>query len=391
MRAGFPIILSIDLTSNRVQRGIGICVSQLCGRLLRPFSRLFLTATVLFFCVFGPRFALACPVCTTLPETTLADHLIAADVIVLAAPVPGNPFKFVPKQQIKGSPDELARIPEIPFLIDSTTRAAFRANPEMTVLLTYGTVTKDAAGRGLSRKWTRIFKLNTAREHFLDALWRERELWRTSATEPDARIAFFAKYLSHEDPVLRDTALVEMDRAPYDSIQMLRNSVSTDDLLHEFNNINRISFVPVAIRLLGLQLDDDKAKRVVRSRYPRSVLQNSAYAYDWALAGVAMDGPSAVSTIDAALEAANLSLEHKRSLMRALADSGTVSPALRDQIVLIFSRELEQDHSSALEIAIAMRDWNETRLDSQLADLLESEDIDPVTQFIIQTKFGSSD
>ncbi len=352
------------------------------------FSRVLTIVLIFCFGVFGPRSALACQICVTLPESSLADHLITADVVVLAVPAPDSAFEFTPLQIVRGTQDDLERLPEIPFLIDSTTRAAFRADPEMTVLLTYGTVAKDGAGRGLSRKWTRIFTLTPERKKFLDALWAEAELRQDRTTASDARVAYFARYLSHEDRVLRDTALIEIDRAPYPSIQMLRNSVAADELLREFDSLSRMSFVPVAIRLLGLQVDDDKATQIVRSRYPRSVLLGSGYAYDWALAGISVDGPDAIAAVDAALGSANLKQDHKRSLIRALADSGTVSPAIRDQIIRIFSRELEQDHSSALEIAIAMRNWNEIRLDSQFAPLLENEDVDPVTRFVIQTKLA---
>ena len=306
-------------------------------RLCPPISRVFLFFTILCLGLFGLRPALACQVCIALPEASLADYLITADVVVIAGPAQDDPFKFAPRQIVKGKSDNLDRFPEIPFLVDSTTRAAFRADPEMTVLLTYGTVAKDDAGRGLSRKWTRIFTLTPEREKFLDALWTEAELWQDRATASDARVAFFSRYLSHEDRVLKDTALIEIDRAPYSGIQLLRNTVAADELLREFDSLARIIFVPVAIRLLGLQDEDEKARQIVRSRYPRSVLQSSGYAYDWALAGISFDGPDAVIVIDAALGSANLGKEHKRSLIRALADSGTVSPALRDQIIRIFS------------------------------------------------------
>ena len=78
----------------------------------------------------------------------------------------------------------------------------------------------------------------------------------------------------------------------------------------------------------------------------------------------------------------------KRSLVRALADSGTVSPAFRNRITGIFAEVLKDDSALAMEIAIAMRDWNETQLDDQLSALLDTENIDPVTQFIIQTKLA---
>lgn len=106
------------------------------------------------------------------------------------------------------------------------------------------------------------------------------------------------------------------------------------------------------------------------------------------MAGISVDGPDAITVVDAALGSVNLKQDHKQSLIRALTDSGLVSSALRDQIIRIISRELEQDHSSALEIAIAMRNWNETLLDSQFVSLLENENVDPVTRFVIQTKLA---
>lgn len=365
--------------------------SQTLERKPAPFLRAIVILSLFCFGFFGSRSALACQVCVTLPEASLADHLITADVVVLAAPAPGNPFKFVPKRQIIGAQTDLERTPDIPFLVDSRTRAAFRANPSMTVLMTFGTVTKDGAGRGVSRKWTRIFNLTPEREEFLNALWAEKNLWPGGKSASGARVAFFARYLSHKDQVLRDTALIEIDRVPYSSIQILRNTVAADNLLREFDSLGRLSFVPVAIRLLGLQHNDEKAKRIVRSRYPGSILRSSGYAYDWALAGIAVDGPTAVDAIGSALQAANVKQDHKESLIRALTDSGTVSPGLRDQIIPIFSRELAQDSQTAMEIAIAMRNWDETRLDAQLGKLLHMEDIDPVTQFIIQTKLSSKD
>ncbi|WP_170425112.1 hypothetical protein [Ruegeria arenilitoris] len=346
---------------------------------------------IVFGFVSAPRMANACPVCTTLPETTLADHLLAAEVIVLAGPAPDNPFKFIPVRVIKGTSEGLERMPEIPFLIDSHTRAAFQADPDKLILLTYGAVTKDAAGRGLSRKWTRIFSLTPDREQFLKALWTAGENWRPGKGDYPERVTFFAQYLSDKDRALRDTALIEIDRAPYSSIQVLRNKIPVNMLLQEFATINRLSFVPISIRLMGLQTSDDKATETVRSRYSHAMHSNSAYIYEWALSGIAVDGLPAIGVVSDALKTETLKPKSKRSLVRALADSGTVSPAFRNRIIGIFAEVLKDDSALAMEIAIAMRDWNETQLDDQLSALLDTENIDPITQFIIQTKLAPKD
>jgi len=330
-------------------------------------------------------------VCITLPDASLADHLISAEVIVLAGPAHDNPFRFTPRKLIKGTPEDLSRLPEIPFLVDSTTRAAFRRDPGQSILFTYGTTNKDAAGRSISRSWKRVFSLTPDREKFLADLEDAAKHWPDGSGTPPERVAFFAEILSSNDPVLRDTALIELDRAPYPLVQALRPDVPTDQLRQEFRNINRISFVPVSIRLLGLKTHDTEAAELVRSRYPQALRTGSSYIYDWALAGLEVDGSVAVETIDAALQIAGRNLKDRQSLIRALADAGTASPNLRDPIVSVFSRALIDDNALALNIAIAASEWHETRLDHQLQTVLDHEETDPVTRFVIQTKLAPTE
>lgn len=360
-------------------------------RIMRPLGVTFLVACVSIAIVSQPRFANACGVCITLPDASLADHLLSAEIIVLAGPAPNDPFRFVPKQMIKGTPDDLARLPEIPFLIDSTTRKTFRNDPKTSILFTYGAVYKDAAGRSVSRSWKRIFTLAPDRAQFLTDLRDAAERWPPVGQNAAKRVEFFATYVTSSDPVLRDTALIELDRAPYPVVRALRPEVPTDQLMQEFRNINRISFVPVSIRLLGLKTDDAEAVANVRSRYPRAVQTGSGYLYEWALAGLEMDGLVAVKTIEDALQIAGRKPEDRQSLIRALADAGTVSPNLREPIIDIFSRALSDDSALALNVAIATRDWRETRLDQQLKAISEREDTDPVARFVIQTKLTPVD
>ena len=350
-----------------------------------------LVVAVLIATVSQPRLTSACTVCITLPDASLADHLISAEIIVLAGPAQDNPFRFAPKKLIKGTSEDLAGLPEIPFLVDSATRATFRSYPDKSILFTYGAVDRDAAGRGFSRSWKRIFTLNPDREQFLANLEDAAKYWSFGSKNVAERVEFFAGYLNSADPVLRDTALIELDRAPYPAVQALRPKVPTNRLMEELRNINRISFVPIAIRLLGLQKDDAEAVGIVRARYPRAVSSRSGYLYDWALAGLEVDGSVAVQTIDNALQKSGRKLQDRQSLIRALTDAGTASPNLRDSIIDVFSRALTDDSALALNIAIAARDWQENRLDHLLKAVLENEEPDPLTRFVIQTKIAPTD
>ncbi len=360
------------------------------GCLIRFSSLTLLVIGAFLAAISHPHSARACPVCVTLPNASLADHLIGAEIIVLAAPSAKNPFSFAPVKLIKGTQQRLDRAPEIPFLIDSTTRAAFRTDPQMRILFTYGAVEKDGAGRSFSRSWKRIFTLTPEREKFLESLETAAKIWQPYDVNSPERAAFFIHHITSDDPVLRDTALIEMDRAPYSVVHSLRPRVPKDQLLNEFRNIYRISFVPVSIRLLGLQTGDAEAVSVVRSRYPRALRSSGGYAYEWALAGIEVDRSHAVEAIDNALKMKNRNLESKRDLIRALADGGTALPSLRGQIVEVFSTELNSSGDLALDIAIAARNWNFAELDDQLLAILENEDTDPVTRFVIETNISSN-
>lgn len=326
----------------------------------------------------------ACSVCVTLPEASLADHILSADVIVLAGPAPDNPFRYSPVQVLKGTEQKIATLPEIPFLIDSKTCTAFRSNPDNTVLFTYGATDKDGAGRSLSRSWKRLFILTPDRARFVEDLIVSGGSWVYGDSDSSERVMFFAGYLSHEDHALRNTAMVEIYRAPYEVVHPLRNMVPTEQLLQEFRSLYRISYLPVAVRLLGLQTDE-QAISVVRSRFEQVLRSNGPNLYEWVLAGIEIDGALAVTAIERALQRPGWKLPEKQSLIRALSEGGTVLPELRAQIIGIFASELEKDRSLAPRIAVAMRDWGETALNYQFQALIVRGEIDPVTQFVLGT------
>ncbi|NOE24854.1 hypothetical protein [Ruegeria sp. HKCCD6157] len=330
----------------------------------------------------------ACSVCVTLPEASSADHIISADIIVLAGPTPDNPFRFSPVHILRGTEQKISTLPEIPFLIDSKTRAAFRSNPEKTVLFTYGATDKDGAGRSISRSWKRLFMMTPDRSRFVEDLTAVGGSWAYGDNDGSERVMFFAGYLSHEDHVLRNIAMVEIYRAPYEFVHPLRNTVPTEQLLQEFRSLNRISYIPVAVRLLGLQ-SDEQAASVVRSRFEQVLKSNGQNLYEWALAGIEIDGALAVTAIERALQRPGWLLPEKQSLIRALTEGGTVLPELRAQIIGIFSSELEKDRNLAPRIAVAMRNWGETALNHQFQALIVRGEIDPATQFVLGTIVGA--
>lgn len=339
---------------------------------------------VLALCVgFEPRPAQACGVCVELPEYSLADRILSARLIVLAAPSPDNPFRFTPVSVLKGTPEQVEALPEIPFLVDSVMRSAFRANPDRTVLMVYGTGYQDKAGRSLPSGWTKGFLMTPDRAHFLETLRAEGQGWASGAPDRAAQVAFFSAYLTHEDRLLRNTALIEIHRAPFWLLTHLTDAVPTAQLLQDLRNPNRLAYAPALIRLLGLQ-SDPKAKERVRLGYQSALRSGGLNLYDWGLAGIAVDGEQAILEIEKSLERSGRTADEKRFLIRSLADGGTTYPKLRPRILDVFRHQLDKDSTVAIWIALAVRPWGTNALNPNFEAIMAQNNLDPATLFLMR-------
>ncbi|WP_171240379.1 hypothetical protein [Ruegeria sp. HKCCA5491] len=331
----------------------------------------------------GPRPSAACPVCITLPEYSLADRILSARVIVLAAPALDNPFSYSPVSILKGTAKQLSALPEIPFLVDSVTRSAFRTDPGRRVLIIYGAGYPDKAGRSLSMGWIKGFLMTPERANFVEAIRHQGASWAFGKTDDPSRVAFFGSYLGHEDALLRNAALIEFHRAPYAMVRQLRDQGSSAALLQELRSVNRLAYAPAVIRLLGLQ-SDPAAKAAVRTRYQQALASGDTNLYDWALAGIEVDGAAAITAIEASLKQQSLSQDMKRDLVRALTDAGTARSEFQTQILDIFKRELQQNSPLAVWIALAAKSWETDILNSELRSILSTEQLEPAAQFLIE-------
>ncbi len=330
-----------------------------------------------------PRISAACSVCVTLPEYSLADRILSAHVVVLAAPSPESPFRYTPVSLLKGTPEQLASLPEIPFLIDSATRTAFRIDPSKTVLMIYGGGFQDKAGRSVFNAWSKGFLMTTERADFLDTVRAQEKNWSIGETDDPDRVAFFSRYLTNEDRLLRNAALVEIHRAPYATARQVQHVVPTTYLLQELRTVQRLAYAPAVIRLMGLQ-SDPEAKVLVRSRYRSALRSGSANLTDWALAGIEVDGAEAVEVMGEVLGSRSRPAEDRQKLIQVLAEGGTTWPELQEQILKIYRRSLEIDTAMAGWIALAVKAWGTDALNASLQDVLLRSEADPATLFLIQ-------
>lgn len=349
-----------------------------CGLTMRKFFAFVIC--ILAFAI--PHVLHACAVCTELPETTISDQILAAEIVVLAGPSQENPFEYSTRRIFKGNNEELRNAPNIPFLIDSVTRRAFRADPTATVLLTYGPEINDKTGRDFSRAWRRIFVMNSDRSEFLEKLQSNSELWHLGETDNTARVLFFSDYLWHRDQALHDLAMVEIGRSDYAPSRPIGGRVSTSQILDELNNLNRFVYWPVAIRLLGLQ-NDPQARSIVRSRFAKALKSGGLHLHEWARAGIEADGVYAINEIGLALKGPRKTLDDRKALVRALSDAGSSQTQFQDEIVKVFADVLDGDPELTLQVAVATRNWGKTALHKKFEALVAMEETDPATLFFL--------
>lgn len=344
-------------------------------------------ASVVLLAMVTFRSALACGVCITFAEDTISDRLLSAQVIVIASPASDKPFTFEPQKVLAGDKSILEDIPEIPFLVDSSLRALRASGEPVGVVMTYGTDNLSKRIAGSKSKWHRLFSVNDERLAFVRALLDEGETWPVGATQDPEQVAFYSSYLSEQDELLRDAALIELDRAPYPLLTGVSQPSLTPVLLESFTRLERAAFTPISLKLLAM---DERAstKQLLRRLYPSALQNSGSTLHAWALVAVKLDETEGLATIEERLQSGALSDAARLQLVLALADAGTATPALRSDIARIFSASLDQSVVGLAEIASAVRSWHDTSLTPVFSTLLQRDNLHPATRFALRSAVG---
>lgn len=332
--------------------------------------------------VFAPEPARACPVCIDLPERTVADHVLEDWIVVLARADSENPFRFAPVEILRGSRDDIADVPPIPFLIDAATRRAMARNPDLSVLLTYGPpadYTGRTPGSGL---WYRHIAITPDRRALLDTVLTDGALWDWGMTTDPDRFGFFAARITDPDPVLQRMALTEISRAPYAMIRQIHSAPPAAELLERLTRATAFPLTPITILLLGLD-DSPAAVAVVRRGFDRALAGAGLSPGAWIVAGIERDGTEALTRATARLRDTTLSFEDRRDILTALTVTGTARPDLRPVIVPALVDTVERHPAHAGDLAYSFYTWRDWSILPLYSEMLEGE-LDHDTRYILE-------
>lgn len=242
---------------------------------------MFRALATLAFLTAGTGPALACLVCFELPERTIADRLVEADVVAFAREDPDNPFGYSPVALLRGEDP-----PPIPFLVNSSTRRRLAAAPEEAMLLAYET------GNG----WAQLAYADPAVQAMAEEIVAFAPTWQ--AGDAAARFAYFAERHDHPDQVIRQIALAEISAAPYASIRTIEPRLAREEIVAVLRDPNRAAWAPIHILFLGLS-DDPADQAFVRRAIDIAARYGVRSHLDaWATAYVEIDGPAAVERLN---------------------------------------------------------------------------------------------
>jgi hypothetical protein len=314
---------------------------------------------------FIPAMASACLVCIDVPEDSLADRAVEAEVVALLRPSPNDPFRYVPVAFLKGGP----AVPAVPFLVSRPAAKVFDTDPSAA---TVGLV--DATG-----SWSLH---DQGSNDLADVL---RLALASDLTTPEARLAFFGPLVVHPDPAVQQMALIEMATLPYPVLRGTVARPSRREVASRAFDVLWAQWAPVMILLLGTS-DDPEDARLVRAAVDRLAASgHDTHLAAWITALIEVDGTAALDHLQHLfLDRSEGSVETFRALSLAFGEHAARRDQVGDAALATLSRLVEtrpEGGGYLARVLMEREDWSGA---TRLARLRNTGRIaDPADAFII--------
>ena len=262
---------------------IGICQGRAVAR------RIIGTVCVILLLGLYVGCAQACMVCIPFPQKTAIDELLDAEVVALARENPQAPFSYRVHELLQGSLDDVA----VQLFIDSSTRRRLALNPDRSVVL----VKRKAGADADSGDWRSLGYASPAYEALLRDVIEIAPIWQEQDSA-SSRHAYFMQYLGHADRRLRETAYLEVGRAPYDTIREADAYVEPARVHAFLDDPLYLEWRRLYILLLGVDANDADAARIRNSMNSLARFDQSLNLSAWATALIEVDGEAAIDWLE---------------------------------------------------------------------------------------------
>jgi hypothetical protein len=239
--------------------------------------------------------AMACAICITLPEKTVADRILESETLVLAREDPLRPFTFAPIAVLKGSADGAP----IPFLVDSATRRRLSDVFEDAVIFVRSrrSPVRPFARAEAEPEWLQLGYAGAEYRALVDQILASEVAWRADKTGR-ARFVFFEGLHDHPDPAIRELGLGELAKAPYGLVREMISRLTLGEIVRVLRDPKMIPWAPIHILLLGRNADPashELVRNTVHEAATARGTQRNLAA--WATALIEIDGVRAVDAL----------------------------------------------------------------------------------------------
>lgn len=324
--------------------------------------------------------AVACPFHSVLPEKTAIDYVLETDHLVLARPDPKNNFAFQVTETLVDGGREVI----LTELVDSDTRRALLRDPDKAVLFVFDADAGD---------WRRIAYLSPDFRALVKQVLAQRGDW-IQPYDP-ARFEIFEALQTHPDSALRELALREFDKVPYDILRGIDLQIPVEDLLAAMGTRQGYSYIPIRALLLGLSGEDaarDKLRSYVDTMAERDFSADHLDAFAAGL--IEIDGTDGIDRLEQKILAdPGQPLDKLEQVIAALAiHNGVGTPELRAAITAALDRMIDTRPETATLIARQFgerQDWSQAdRLVSLVEGgvLYDTAELLPIIAYVAQAK-----
>ncbi len=319
----------------------------------------------LFLMTFLAGQAIACPICMPLPQQTVADQLIDAEVVAFGREDPEHPFSYAAVKILKG---ELADS-HIELFADSATRRQLAADEKRFVLLV-----KFPGG------WRCLGVADDEYQKIVRRILVFAPEWR-GAEGQRKRLEYFLTLWNHENRAVFELAYLELGKAPYSSIQKFATAISIEELQPMLTRRDYLEWRSLAILMIA-QRNDDATQQLITKTFEncaRFSLTKNLPA--WATAYVETHKTAGIDVINEKyLKDPARSEEEIRSVVAALSLHGRQDDAgLRARIVASYRSVLDVHPRVADVVVRDLTEWKESGFSREFQKILANSrlDLDP--------------
>lgn len=293
----------------------------------------------------------ACAICIQMPQESVADNIIDAELVAILREDPERAFHYRVHRVLEGVS---AIAPPPPFLVDTAMRKKLASLPEEGVLASW---TKTGG-------WLLHGHASIALEQVAVSALQDFDKWKGAGGQ-QARFDFFAPLHAATDPAVQELALIELARMPYSLLRTLQPGLDRRQVARRIVDQQWLEWAPIYILILGQSEDrgdQDFVRRAAEAALTRGGRGDLAA---WVTAWIEVDGAVAITAIrrDHLFNDA-LSLSELRAIAMGLAEhSQGGDPAVAVQATQAL-RHFAKLHPSVAGIAaralLAAQDWSAT-------------------------------